>query len=366
METADQFRKAGHPLFSDRKLKLGTFCSNSDGGFVVSKIDGQIEATWPSTLGPAQVADEMAFEALVPLGRWHGRHTLESYCWASAVGAVTRNPGVFSTSHVASLHPVVAAKQGATIDQISNGRFGLNVVCGWMQSEIDLFGSAAAGTHEDRYAQAAEWVEIIKRLWTEDRPFDYEGRYYQVRRAELNLDVVARPRPPIMNAGVSETGKHFAVKHCDMVFITPKTLDDTVADQVESYRRLAREEYGREIQVWSYASVIDGETEQDAKDFYDLFVHQQGDWDQALGHARARGLTSPPLSQAALKAEMEKLIAGTHGCTLFGGSEQIAEGLMRLSRLGLDGVLLSWPRYMEGVRRFQKSVLPLLEQEGLR
>ncbi|WP_404478870.1 LLM class flavin-dependent oxidoreductase [Novosphingobium sp. BL-52-GroH] len=362
----DLFRASGHKLFSDRKLKLGTFCSNSDGGFIVSKVEGQIAASWPSTLDAAKLADAAGFEAIVPLGRWYGRHTLESYTWAAALAAVTENPLLFSTSHVASLHPVVAAKQGATIDQISGGRFALNIVCGWMQSEIDLFGASAAGTHVDRYAQAAEWVTIIKRLWTSPDPFDFTGEYYQVKGAALNLNVTARPRPPIMNAGVSEVGKRFAVAHCDMVFIAPKGINEEIAAQVADYRRLAREEFGREIQVWTYASVIDGETEQDADDFYHYFVEEKGDWAQAEHHARVRNVTSPPMPPEEYRRYLEKLIAGDTGCTLMGGPDQIAEGLARLSSYGLDGVLLAWPQYHVGLERFQRLVLPRIERIGLR
>lgn len=366
MNEFEAFRTSAHPLFSDKKLKLGTFCSNSDGGFFVSNVEGKIEAKWPSTQAAAKLADTAGFEALVPLGRWHGVHTLESYCWAAALGAVTEKPLLFSTSHVASLHPVVAAKQGATIDQISGGRFALNVVCGWMQSEIDLFGHDAAGTHIDRYAQAAEWVTIIKRLWTSPEPFDFAGAYYQVKGAALNLDVVARPRPPIMNAGVSEPGKRFAVEHCDMVFIAPKGIDEAIAMQVADYRRMAREEFGRDVQVWSYAAVIDGETEREADDFYRYFVMEKGDWQRAEHHAAVRGVTSPPMPADDYRRYLEKLIAGDTGCTLRGGPDQIAEGLQKLSGYGLDGMLLAWPQYHAGLERFGRLVLPRLEQMGLR
>src|ERR1700745_4034012 len=69
---ADQLRAAGNPLFNDRKLKLGTFCSNLRGGGTMSSIDGILQAKWPDTLTLARMADEMEFEAIVPVGRWKG------------------------------------------------------------------------------------------------------------------------------------------------------------------------------------------------------------------------------------------------------------------------------------------------------
>ena len=63
-----------------------------------------------------------------------------------------------TTSHVPTVHPVMAAKQATTVDHISNGRFALNVVCGWFRPELEMFG-APLMEHDMRYEYAAEWVE---------------------------------------------------------------------------------------------------------------------------------------------------------------------------------------------------------------
>src|SRR5258708_12570445 len=82
-----------------------------------------------------------------------------------------------------------------------------------------------------------------------------------------------------MNAGSSERGRHFACKHCDLVFTNIRTHDlATHIAHVEAYHRLAREEYGREVKVWTNATVIQAETEAQARAFYDYYVHQKGDW----------------------------------------------------------------------------------------
>jgi len=115
---ADQLREARNPLFGPRKLKLGTFSSNLSGGCAISSIDGVLKAEWPSTLALARMADEMEFEALVPVGRWKGFGGVtnfngagfESFTWAAGIGASTKHSGVFATSHVPTMHPVMAAK----------------------------------------------------------------------------------------------------------------------------------------------------------------------------------------------------------------------------------------------------------------
>jgi FMNH2-dependent dimethyl sulfone monooxygenase len=65
-----KLRRATDPLFSDRKLKLGTFCINLSGGCAITTMPGTLEVTWPNTVRLAQLADDMQFEALVPIGRW--------------------------------------------------------------------------------------------------------------------------------------------------------------------------------------------------------------------------------------------------------------------------------------------------------
>jgi alkanesulfonate monooxygenase SsuD/methylene tetrahydromethanopterin reductase-like flavin-dependent oxidoreductase (luciferase family) len=59
-------------------------------------------------------------------------------------------------------------------------------------------------------------------------------------------------------------------------------------------------------------------------------------------------------------------IAGWGGYPLIGTNEQIVEGLERLSKMGLDGAVLSWPRYIDGMQQFKRDILPLARQAGLR
>src|SRR5258708_33657646 len=70
--TRQKDRRETNPAFSSRRLKLGTFQTNLDSGCVMSDLDGRLDITWPNTLGLARLAEEMDFEALVPVARWHG------------------------------------------------------------------------------------------------------------------------------------------------------------------------------------------------------------------------------------------------------------------------------------------------------
>ena len=369
-------RRETNPAFNTRRLKLGTFQTNLDSGCVMSDLDGRLDITWPNTVALARLAEEMEFEAIVPVARWQGfggatnpqGPGFEAYTWAAGIAASTSKPGVFATSHISLNHPIVAAKQSAVIDHISGGRYALNIVTGWNKPEIDMFGSQMLG-HEDRYACAEEWITIIKRLWTEDDPFDHDGRFYKITKGYLQPKPIQAPYPAIMNAGASERGRHFAAKYADMVYTVIRTgsLDECRA-HVQAYHKLAREDYGREVKVWTLANIVQGETEKEARDFYRYYVHEKGDWQAAQNmidifslEINARNI--PP---ERLKAFQEAFLAGWGGFPLIGTKEQIVDGLQALSRAGVDGVLLAWPRYEQGMREFRDVTYPLLRQTGLR
>jgi dimethylsulfone monooxygenase len=368
-------RLQSNPAFSTRRLKLGTFQTNLDSGCVMSELDGRIEITWPNTVALAQLAEEMAFEALVPVARWRGfggktnpqGPGYEPYTWAAGIGALTTRAGVVSTSHIWANHPILAAKQSTAIDHITNGRYILNIVTGWNQPETDMFGLAML-THEERYACAEEWVSIVKRLWTQDEEFDHAGAFYNIRKGYLQPKPIQAPYPAIMNAGASERGRHFAVKHCDLIFtvIRTGTLDEVRA-HVQAYHALARD-YGREARVWTSVNIVQGETEQEARDFYDYYVRQQGDWAAAKNMIDifSAEINQRNIAPERIKAMQEAFIQGWGSVPIVGSKEQVVDGLLALSRAGLDGVLVVFPRYEAGMREFRDVTYPLLRQAGLR
>ena len=367
-------RRKSNPAFSNRKLKLGTFQTNLDSGCVMSDLDGRLEINWPNTVQLAKYADEMEFEAIVPVARWRGfggkvnpqGPGFETYTWAAGIAASTQHSGVVSTSHVSINHPIVAAKQSTVIDHISNGRYTLNIVTGWNKPEIDMFGTEMR-PHDDRYDMAAEWLEIVKRLWTEDDEFDHDGQYYQIKKGYLQPKPIQRPFPAVMNAGGSDRGRHFAAKHCDLVYtvLTSEDIDDC-RRHVNSYRDLARDEYGREIRVWSLAYIVQAETEKEARDFHHWYTHEKGDWAAAENVISTMGLNAKSIPPERMEHMKAHFISGWSGYPLIGTKEQIVDGLKALASTGLDGVLLSWPRYLDGMREFRDVTYPLVKQSGLR
>ena len=352
LQSIEETRRQTNPLFNDRKLKLGTFSTNLDYGCAITTLDGTLRINWPNTLTLARIADEMEFEALVPVGRWKGFGGVtnfngpgfETFSWAAGIGASTSYPAVFATSHIPTVHPVMAAKQATTIDHITNGRFALNIVTGWSEPEFEMFGVKLAD-HATRYQMATEWITIIKRLWAEQEEFDFEGEFYTITRGYLEPKPIQMPYPVIMSAAFSSLGRDWAAQHADVVFVYMQSTDiDLCAGLVKAYKDKARE-YGREIEVWTVAYVVQGETEQDARDLLHEYVDEKGDWEAAENMAEGMGLSAMPLPRTVKQQLLRNLIGGWGGIPLMGTKEQIVDKLSQLAlQADISGVCRCWFR----------------------
>ena len=365
--------RAHNPVFNDNALKLGVFGINSMGCALTNAPEAH-RPTWESSVEAARLADQAGFEAIVPFARWksyvpgklHHRSSqvLECFAWSAAVAACTERAAIFATCHVPVFPPVLAAKQAATIDQISGGRFGLNVVAGWFSGELGMFGAELLD-HEQRYAQAAEWTQIVQRVWSEDGEVDHHGEHYDVSGAYFEPRPAQAPGPVLMNAGGSERGRAFAARYSDITFVMIQTEDrHEIRATVDAYRDLARE-HGREIQVWTPAYVILANSDADAQALQERYA-AEGDYEAADAFIDGMVQTKSNLPESALRKLRRRIVEGGGGFPLVGSAETVAQRMALLSDAGVDGMLLSWIEYAPGIRRFSAEVLPLLERRGLR
>lgn len=371
MHTDGTVDKQDVPLLNDEnRFKLAVFGVNVERGCSMTSAEGTIEVDWAESQRIAQLADDAGLDAMVPVARWRGfggdtnfnDRSFETFTWAAGLGAVTERIQVISTVHIPTLHPVRAAKEVATVDHISNGRFGLNVVAGWNEPEIRMFHTTQR-EHDERYAVAHEWLEVAKRLWTEDT-FDYEGTYFTVPGAHSEPKPVQTPYPMIMSAGASPTGLDFAARHADINFIQGIDIP-AHAEKAVHARSVARERYGRDLKVMGMGYVVCADTEAEAREYFDYYVHEKGDW--AGVRNMIAGLSANNLSmnweqrQAAINN-----IAGYSAQPLIGTPEQIVDGIQEMADAGLDGITLSWVNYAAGIQQYKEKILPLLIQAGLR
>ncbi|MBL6082009.1 LLM class flavin-dependent oxidoreductase [Belnapia sp. T18] len=364
-----------NPLLGVNRMKLGIFGTNGKGAAQTLVLEAY-RPTWKASVDTARLADALGFEAVLAYARWKGyiagetAHpsgiTLDPFTWCAGIAQATRHLSVIATSHAPTMHPVTAAKQCATIDIIADGRFALNVVGGWNKPELEMFGAAMA-EHDARYDHLEEWLRIIQRLWREEAEFDHEGRFFKVRRGSSMPKPLQQPGPPIINAGGSDRGQRFACEHADICFLILRSEDTAkIAAQIADYKEMAKRDYGREVQVWTYAYCVQRATRGEAEAYLHHYSIEMEDapsldaWTAGVG-SQTGILKSPE----AARAFRQRFAAGAGGSALIGTAGDIAARLEELSDAGLDGVLLTWVDFVDGLHRFAE-VMPLLEARGLR
>ncbi len=362
-----------NPLYRPHRMKLGVMAFNCSHGSTITTAEGGWQLNWPDTITVAQMADRAGLDVLLPVGRWRGyggatnfnASTYETFTWASALGAATTQIGVFATVHVPLFHPVMAAKMAATVDHVTGGRFCLNVVCGWFKDEFEMFG-AEWREHDRRYDYAEEWVRFVRRLWSADTEFDFDGKYFQSKRAWSEPKPLQRPCPPIMNAGGSPAGQHFATTVADMNFLILRNQDFAGGKaQIDALKNAARAA-GRDVQVWIHVYVVCRDTQAEAERYLDYYVREKGDYTAVNNLLGIFGMQSATLDPKALEEFRFHFIAGHGGYPLVGTADQIVSKLDQLSRMGVDGCLISWVNYQEELKQWVDEVLPLMEQDGQR
>jgi alkanesulfonate monooxygenase SsuD/methylene tetrahydromethanopterin reductase-like flavin-dependent oxidoreductase (luciferase family) len=363
-------RREDQPLMNDQ-FKLCLFAANLNCGQTFSYAEGVHHPTWPNNERLAQMADRAGFEAIIPVARWIGfggpsqyhASSFETFTWAAALAALTKYSTIVSTSHIPALHPLVAAKQCVTIDHASRGRFGLNLVAGWFNQEIDYFGAKLL-PHYDRYAQAEEWLDVVKKLWSVKGEFDYEGQYYNLKRAFAEPKPITKPFPPIINAAQSPIGRRWTAKNADVYFTGAKTFE-LMETQVREMKMLAREEFGREIVVLIDSVVMCAPTEKEALD-YRREIIAKGDYEAAMNN---RNIDAKKHDDPNAKAPdiPESFIAAYGSNEIVGSPEQVADYFLKMKQLGCDGVAFSFMgRWEQNLKLITEEVIPMMVQAGAR
>jgi dimethylsulfone monooxygenase len=290
-------------------------------------------------------------------------HSLETLTWAAAILAITSRIRVYATVNSQFIHPVWAAKQGATCNDIGEGRFGgINIVSGYNPTDFEAFGVEML-PHDERYDYTAEWATIVKRLWRDTEPFDFEGKYFQLKNTQL-LPPSRDPIPGIINAGNSPAGKAFSAKHVDAWFTMLFRKGDGfggIADELADFRKMA----GRDVKAYASGHIICRETEEETNSYYQSIV-ANADWG-AFNHFRNAMLAgNQSVSREELEAVGERYITGMSTCLFRGTPEHIVEEFCMLRDAGLNGIALAMHDYIEDIPVIRDKLLPLMARNGLR
>ncbi|MEZ7004302.1 LLM class flavin-dependent oxidoreductase [Streptomyces sp. SCSIO 75703] len=365
-----QDRRETNPLLNDQPMKLGLFGTNCSFGLIMSHAPSSYEITWEHTKSIARQADRMGLEVMVPVARWKGfggstnfnGNCFETYTWAAGLAEATENIAIAATSHLPTVHPIVAAKAATTIDRISGGRFALNLVMGWVPPEMEMFGGEQR-QHDERYAFGQEWIEYAMRLWSEEGSFDVDGTYFQGRDVESYPKPHQGPNPVLLNAGNSPAGIDYSARNVDINFASLDTLEN-IKTYTETVRNKARDEYQRAIDVMTYGLVVVRDTEKEAKAAFQQVV-DEGDWG-AAGNVIKIALSGASQSFDHAREMSERFIAGWGGYPLVGTPEQVVQGMKELNEAGMGGMIMGLIDPDQELPMFRDEVMPLMIEAGIR
>ncbi|MEO5878091.1 MAG: LLM class flavin-dependent oxidoreductase [Streptosporangiaceae bacterium] len=346
--------------------------------------------------------------------RHNALNTLEPLTLLAALAAVTEHVGLIATVSTTYNEPFHVARKFASLDHISGGRAGWNIVTSASEAEAYNFGITRPD-HADRYARAEEFLEVVEKLWdswqddailrdvpageysdtTRIHRVDHEGEHFRVR-GPLNISRPPQGRPLLVQAGSSEAGKEFAARWAEAVFTAQQTLAEGKAFYADLKGRLAR--YGRredELLILPGVSPFVGSTEAEARqletEFQDLANPVYGvtqlssmlgeditgydldgplpelpggteggksRFDLVTGLARRENLTIRQLIGKLAGGRGHRVIAGT--------PEQIADQLQEWFEHGAaDGFNVMPPYYPDGLDDFVDHVVPILQARGL-
>jgi FMN-dependent oxidoreductase (nitrilotriacetate monooxygenase family) len=349
--------------------------------------------------------------------RWNAQNALEPITLLAAVATHTERIGLIATASTTYNEPYHLARKFASLDHISRGRAGWNIVTSAGEDEALNFGRSARPAHEDRYDRATEFVEVVQRLWdsweddarlldkstgefvdvTKVHEIDHRAEYFGVK-GPLNIARPPQGRPLLVQAGSSEAGKEYAARYAEAVFTAQQTLAEGQAFYADLKSRVTRS--GRrpgDVKVLPGICAVIGGTEAEAKareaelnalispaygqeQLSRMLEHDisgypldgplprlPGEEAIAGGKSRFTLVTTLARRENLTIRELIERLAGGRGHRVFAGTpEQVADQIeLWFSAGAADGFNIMPPSLPGGLSDFVEQVVPELQRRRL-
>lgn len=209
-------------------MKIGVFVPIGNNGWLISTHAPQYMPTFELNKAIVQKAEHYHFDfalSMIKLRGFGGKtefwdHNTESFTLMAGLAAVTSKIQIYATAATLTLPPAIVARMASTIDSISGGRFGVNLVTGWQKPEYDQMGMWPGDDYfASRYDYLTEYVRVLRDLWGTGRS-DFKGDYFTMNDCRVS----PRPSQPmkVICAGQSDAGMAFSAQHADYNFALAK------------------------------------------------------------------------------------------------------------------------------------------------
>jgi pyrimidine oxygenase len=350
-------------------MKFGIFLPNGSNGYIMSSGSPQYLPTFEHNKAIAIAAEEHGFEMLLSMMKYRGfggdtgywDACLETFTLMSALAAVTSRVQLFPSVTLPAVHPAIVARMVATIDDISGGRCGLNIVTGWNKDEYDQMG-LWPGDHyyQERYEFAAEYVQILRALW-ETGTATVKSDHFELR----DCNCYPTPRHPItiVSAGQSPAGARFVAQHGDRNFV--QAGPERLANIVHTIKT-AGEAFGRDVGAYAVFHIIAAESDDEASAITRRIVEKADG--PAIHNFIASAMldTNPEGISTFQTTGMSRLPEEGNSAfmtipVVYGSYATVARRLDEIiERTGIDGAMCSFPDFVPGIRDFGSRIRPLM------
>jgi pyrimidine oxygenase len=356
------------------EMDLGVFIPIGNNGWLISTASPQYKPSFDLNREVVQKAERYGFEfalSMIKLRGFGGKsefwdYNLESFTLMAGLAAVTSKIRLYASTAVLTLPPALVARMAVTIDSISHGRFGINIVSGWAKAEYEQMGLWPGEEHfKRRYKYSTEYVTVMKELW-ESGQSDFKGEYFQMNDCRL------LPKPisdiKLVSAGQSEVGMEFAARYADYNFILGSGVNTPAAFAPLNKQLLAAaEKTGRDVGAYVLLMVIADETDEAAmakwlryKEAVDVdalaWMAGQADADKTAGTGSTAQTIKLP--EGAVNFNMGTIVGSYATCARLLDEAAAVPGT--------KGLMLTFDDFLIGMEQFGQRIQPLMECRAAR
>jgi len=318
----------------------------------------------------AQAHENAGFDRIL-VGYWSDQP--DGFLVTALAGLSTSRIGLLLAHRPGFVAPTLAARKLATLDQLLDGRLALNVISGGSDTEQRKDGDFL--DHDRRYARTDEFLEVVRKTWTAEQPFDHQGEFYQVEQAFSAVKSEQKPHLPVYFSGASDAAIRVAGKHADVYMLWGESLQQT-RELVERVRAEAAQ-HGRHIEfsvsfrpivaatedaAWAKAEVILSR----ARSRQEVARPELSLKPESIGAQRLRATVAQgERVDKRLWTGIAGLVGGGHNSTaLVGTPEQVADALIDYYDLGIRNILIRGFDPLNDAVDYGRELIPLIRAKA--
>ncbi|MDB5773973.1 MAG: pyrimidine utilization protein [Herbaspirillum sp.] len=349
-------------------MNIGVFIPIGNNGWLISSAAPQYMPTFELNKQIVQKAENYGFDfalSMIKLRGFGGKtefweHNLESFTLMAGLAAVTSRIKLFATAATLVMPPAIVARMASTIDSISGGRFGINLVAGWQRPEYSQMGMWPGDEYfSSRYAYLSEYIQVLRDLWRDGKS-DFKGEYFKME--DCRVSPIPQARMEVICAGQSEAGLAFSSKYADYNFCFGRGVN-TPAAFAPASENLAKANAitGRNVALYVLFMIIAADTDEAAMAKWESYKGGADTealaWLSEQGAADTKSGADANVRQMANPSSAVNLNMGT----LVGSHATVARMLDEVAAVpGTGGVLLTFDDFLGGIEDFGQRIQPLM------